>query len=36
MKAIHLEPKILTSLRALIVLFEAIELRDALKEDALS
>ena len=34
MKAVHLESKTSTSLRAPIVPFEAIELRDALKEDA--
>ena len=34
MKAIHLEPKTSTSLGAPIVSFEAIKLRDALKEDA--
>ena len=34
MKAVHLEPKTSTSLGAPIAPFEAIELRDALKEDA--
>jgi hypothetical protein len=34
MKAVHLEPKTLTSLGAPTALFEVIELRDALKEDA--
>ena len=34
MKAVHLEPKTSTSLGAPTALFEAIELRDALKEDA--
>jgi hypothetical protein len=34
MKAVHLEPKTSTSLGAPTTLFEAIELRDALKEDA--
>ena len=33
MKAVHLEPKTLTSLGAPTALFEAIELRDAFKED---
>jgi hypothetical protein len=35
-KAVYLEPKTSTSLRAPTVLFKAIELRDALKEDALN
>ena len=34
MKAVHLEPKTSTSLGAPTAPFEAIELRDALKEDA--
>jgi hypothetical protein len=34
MKAVYLEPKTSTSLGAPTALFEAIELRDALKEDA--
>jgi hypothetical protein len=36
LKAVYLDNKELTSLGALFVLFEAIELKEALREDALA